>query len=102
MFHGRAADTVTMFGRVPMFFYLLHIPLIHGAACLVSFLREGRVSAWLFTNHPMMNPPPPPQYEWSLALLYLVYFICIVILYFPCKWYAGVRARHKSGLLSYI
>ena len=99
---GRIADMVTLFGRVPMFYYLLHIPLIHAAACVVSLIREGHVDPWLFTNHPMANPAPPPNYQWSLGLLYLVYLICLVILYFPCKWYAGVRARRKSGLLSYI
>ena len=99
---GRIADMVTLFGRVPMFYYLLHIPLIHAAACVVSLIREGHVNPWLFTNHPMANPAPPPNYTWSLGLLYLVYFICLVILYFPCKWYAGVRAKRKSRLLSYI
>jgi hypothetical protein len=99
---GRIADVVTLFGRVPMFYYLLHIPLIHAVACVVSLIREGHVDPWLFANHPMANPAPPPHYQWSLGLLYLVYFICLVILYFPCRWYAGVRARRKSTLLSYI
>jgi len=99
---GRLADIVILFGRVPMFYYLLHIPVIHAAACMVSLIREGHVDPWLFTNHPMANPAPPPHYQWSLGLLYLVYLVCLVILYFPCKWYAGVRARRKSALLSYI
>jgi hypothetical protein len=84
-----------------MFYYLLHIPLIHGVACLVSLLREGYVNPWLFANHPLAAPYPPP-YMWSLGLLYSVYFVCLVILYFPCKWYAGVRATRKSVWLSYL
>jgi hypothetical protein len=38
----------------------------------------------------------------GLGLLYLVYFICLIVLYVPCKWYAGVRARRKPALLSYL
>ena len=83
------------FGRVPMFYYLLHIPLIHLAACIVSLIREGRVNPWLFGNHPMDPPPLPPGYMWSLPLLYLVFAVCVFALYFPCRWYAGVRGRHR-------
>ena len=34
-------DMLATFGRVPLFYYLLHIPLIHAAALVVSLLREG-------------------------------------------------------------
>jgi uncharacterized membrane protein len=99
---GPLARIVTTYGRVPMFYYLLHIPLIHAAACIVSLVREGRVDAWLFGNHPMAPPPVPPGYMWSLPLLYLVYALCVAALYIPCRWYAGVRAERRSQWLSYI
>jgi hypothetical protein len=50
------------FGRVPMFYYLFHIPVIHLAAIVVSLVREGSVNPWLFMNHPMGNPPAPDGY----------------------------------------
>ncbi len=100
-FSSRAASVITMFGRVPMFYYLLHIPLIHAAACLISIIRDGHLDPWLLENHPMGQSFPPPH-TWSLGLLYFVYFVCLVALYFPCKWYAGLRARRKSPWLSYI
>ncbi len=90
------------FGRVPMFYYLLHIPLIHVAACLVSLVREGRVDPWLFGNHPVDPPPLPPGYMWSLPLLYLVWALCVIALYFPCRWYAALRARSRAAWLSYL
>lgn len=99
---GRVAKVVETFGRVPMFYYLLHIPLIHVAACVVSLIREGRVDPWLFTNHPVDPGPLPPGYMWSLPLLYLVYAMCLVLLYFPCRWYANLKARKRSTLLSFI
>jgi uncharacterized membrane protein len=100
--HGRFARIVTTFGRVPMFYYLLHIPLIHSAACIVSLIREGHVDPWLFGNHPMDPPPLPPGYMWSLGLLYLVFFLCVAALHFPVRWYARVRASKRSAWLSYI
>ncbi|HET9041350.1 MAG TPA: heparan-alpha-glucosaminide N-acetyltransferase domain-containing protein, partial [Gemmatimonadales bacterium] len=69
---GQVAAWVSTFGRVPFFYYVLHIPVIHALALVVSWARQGRVSPWLFANHPMGNPPPPEGYAWSLGLLYLV------------------------------
>ena len=99
---GKFACILTTYGRVPMFYYLLHIPLIHFAACVVSLIREGHVNAWLFANHPVASGPAPAGYVWSLGLLYLVYAICVVVLCFPCRWFADLRARKKSRWLSYI
>jgi uncharacterized membrane protein len=90
------------FGRVPFFYYLLHIPVIHIAACVVSLIREGRVNPWLFGNHPMAPPPVPDGYMWSLGLLYLVFAICVAVLYVPCRWFARVRATRRSAWLSYL
>ena len=99
---GRISGILATFGRVPMFYYLLHIPLIHIAACIVSLVREGRVNPWLFGNHPVDPPPLPPGYMWSLPLLYLVFAVCVIALYFPCRWYARVRAISRSRWLSYL
>jgi len=93
---------LTTFGRVPMFYYLLHIPTIHIAAVIVSKSREGHVNPWLFGNHPYSPPDLPPGYRWSLGLLYLVWAICLVALYFPSAWYAKLRATKRHPWLSYI
>ena len=99
---GRLAKIIETYGRVPMFYYLLHIPLIHFAACVVSLIREGRVDPWLFTNHPVDPGPVPEGYMWSLPLLYLVYAVCLVLLYFPCRWYGELKAKKRSKLLSFV
>ena len=99
---GRVAGWLTVFGRVPFFFYLLHIPLIHLLAIVVSRIRLGEVSPWLFANHPMGNPPPPDGYVWSLGLLYLVWAATIVLLYFPCRGFAALKARRSDWWLGYL
>jgi hypothetical protein len=97
---GRLARTFIVFGRVPFFYYLLHIPVIHALACIVSLIREGRVDPWLFLNHPMMNPPAPAGYTWSLGLLYAVWLIALVALYVPSRWYAEWKRSHRASLVA--
>ena len=99
---GALARSVALFGRVPFFFYVVHIPLIHALALVVSKIRLGLVSPWLFTNHPMGNPDPPDGYIWSLPLLYLVWAITIVILYFACRWFATIKATRTHWWLKYL
>jgi uncharacterized membrane protein len=99
---GKIGEFIATFGRVPMFYYLLHIPAIHFAAVIVSLAREGKVDPWLFANHPMMNPPPPEGYTWSLALLYAVFIVVIAVLYLPCRWYARRKATNPAPWMRYI
>jgi uncharacterized membrane protein len=99
---GALARGISVFGRVPFFYYLLHIPLIHVLALLVSKLREGSVNAWLFDNHPMNPGPVPEGYVWSLGLLYLVFAIAVALLYLPCRWYANLKARRRDWWLNYL
>jgi len=98
-FFGRQ---IILFGRVPFFYYVLHIPLIHALALFVSKVKLGYVSPWLFANHPMGNPEPPEGYTWSLGLLYLVWAIAIVVLYFACRWFADLKARRTDWWLKYL
>lgn len=99
---GRLARALVVFGRVPLFYYVLHIPLIHALACLVSLVRLGRMDAWLFENHPMMAPPALAGYVWSLPLLYAVTAAAVAILYFPCRWYGALKARHREAWLQLL
>jgi len=99
---GRITRAIIVLGRVPFFFYMLHIPLIHALALVVSKVRLGLVSPWLFTNHPMGNPEPPDGYVWSLPLLYLVWAITIVLLYFACRWFAALKLRRNDWSLQYL
>ena len=97
-----ATRVLEVFGRVPMFYYLLHIPLIHLLALGVSLVHTGAVSPWLFENHPMGNSPLPPDQRWRLREVYLIAALAVVLLYFPCRWFARVKARRRDRWLSYI
>jgi uncharacterized membrane protein len=100
---GRVARWLAVFGRVPFFYYVLHLPLIHATAVLISLVRTPGQTSWLVANHPMMPPPVPDGYMWSLTLLYVVTAAVVVTLYFPCRWFAELKARRKDARwLSYL
>lgn len=99
---GWVADALELFGRVPLFYYLFHILLIHLAAMGVSLLRTGAVDPWLFANHPLLTPPPPGGYPWSLALLYLVFALVLPVLVLGCRWYAARKARRPGSWMRFF
>jgi uncharacterized membrane protein len=97
---GWLGRRLIVFGRVPLFFYLLHIPVIHALAVAFAYIRYGQ-AAWLF-NLPDYPPPPvPPGYGYGLPVVYGVWIGVILMLYPVCRWYAGVKKR-RGGRLSYL
>lgn len=97
---GRIARALEVFGRVPLFYYLLHIPLIHALSLITWRLRDGSAHSDQFATAPYIEFPPGER--WSLGLLYLVFAITIALLYPACRWYAGLKARRPGGVLRYI
>jgi uncharacterized membrane protein len=90
----------TVFGKVPFFYYLLHILLIH-LLRWAFFLGSGRqLDELVFPNKREGNMPEGVGY--SLWEVYLVWLLVIILLYFPCKWYSNYKATHKHWWLSYI
>jgi uncharacterized membrane protein len=82
------------FGRVPFFFYLMHLLVLH--------LGQGAVNTILGITPPFQYLPQTSGPHLSLGWVYGAWLVAIVVLYFPCRWYAGVRRRHPGGLLSYL
>jgi uncharacterized membrane protein len=93
-----ALSPLLTFGRVPMFFYILHLYLIHSLAVLVAAVSHQPV-AWLLHGSFF---GAPDGWGYNLPFVYLMWITVIVILYFPCRWYEGVKQRRKDWWLSYI
>jgi len=91
---GKLAGILSLFGRVPFFYYLLHILLIHISALAVNFIREGNAHQDWYLTAPYTWIPE--EHHWGLPLLYLVFFIDLIVLYFLCRWYAGYKSRHPE------
>jgi len=99
---GPVARGLTVFGRVPFFYYVLHIPLIHLIFVGLSVARFGSVIPWMTANHPMFAPPPPEGYTYGLLALYAITIVTVAILYVPCRWFAELKARRRDPWLSYL
>jgi len=90
-----------VFGRVPLFYYVLHVLLIHAMAIFVGLLFHQPVS-WLW-NGGFILQPAPVGYGHGLPFVYLMWVIALFILYFPCKWYMAFKNEHREwGWLSYL
>jgi hypothetical protein len=50
----------------------------------------------------MGAPEVPDGYTWTLSLLYAVWAVAIVLLYFACRWFSGLKARRSDWWLSYL
>jgi hypothetical protein len=85
-----------VFGRVPFFYYLAHLFLIHLVAVAILLPEHGLKA---FTVSPDVHPPGSGL---SLPWVYAVWVAVVAALYWPCRWYAGVKARTKNPLLSYL
>lgn len=92
------------FGRVPLFFYLIHLPVIHGLAVLLSYLSHGS-AAWLWRDPFALRRGPtaaPPEYGYGLFGVYAIWIVCITALFPLCKWYGSYKQRQRHPFWSYL
>jgi uncharacterized membrane protein len=93
-----------VYGRVPLFFYVLHFYLIHLAAVAVSDLRYGEV-AETFRSPDIGHFPfsAPPGWDVGLPFIYLIWIGVVAALYPLCRWFGAIRQRHRDWWwLSYL
>jgi uncharacterized membrane protein len=94
------ASVLVVFGRVPLFYYVLHIYLIHAMAVLVALLFHQPVR-WLIHGGFFLNDIPT-GYGHNLPFIYMIWILAVVILYLPCCWWACLKQRRKDWWLSYL
>jgi uncharacterized membrane protein len=98
---GLFAEAMIIFGRVPFFYYLLHIPLIHISALIVQIFWNGAMHQEWYATAPYTWQPE--ENRWDLWLLYLVFVLDVVILFFACRWYQAYKLNHpEKNWLKYL
>ena len=92
-----------VFGRVPLFYFVLHLTLIHLLAVVLCYAQNGAVH-WMFESPNLGAYPftPPPGWGVSLPVTYVLWVVVVVILYPVCAWFARVRQRSTAWWLSYL
>jgi uncharacterized membrane protein len=89
-----------VFGRVPLFYYLLHLYLLNVMARVVATafhqpIFHGTVIADFAQR--------PTGYGHGLPFIYAMWALAVAILYFPCHWFMEFRSRHRDwGWLGYL
>ncbi|MEK9138584.1 MAG: heparan-alpha-glucosaminide N-acetyltransferase domain-containing protein [Bacteroidota bacterium] len=96
---GPVARFFIVFGRVPLFFYVSHIFLIHALAVLAAYATIGDPASLVGSVKPLELPE---GYGFGLPVVYLVWIGVSLVLYPACRWYADVKRRSKNALLSYL
>jgi uncharacterized membrane protein len=98
---GRIARVLLVYGRVPLFYYVLHIYLLHLMAIAVAALCH-QPAAWLWQGA-IFAAQRPEGYGHGLPFIYLMWFVAVGVLYLPCRWFMKFKQRHRDwGWLSYV
>lgn len=94
-FYGRQIsekNPLTVIGRVPLFYFIVHFGLAHLLIVPLSILRYG--SAWFLLHAPPSaggQSPYPPDFGYSLPVVYLAWMVVLAIMYPLCVWYGRVK-----------
>jgi uncharacterized membrane protein len=97
-------NPLVVFGRVPLFYFLVHIPLIHLLSLVFAALRYG-IGAFLLVPPPTLGGPRqlfPPNYGWDLWVVYAVWLLVLVLLYPVCLWFCRLKQQRKDWWLRYL
>lgn len=96
---GRIGGVLCTFGRVPLFYYVLHLVLLATGAGLMYLAADGHF--WRLTDLFTVYPAPE-SYGRPLWTGYLAWVAVVALLYLPCRGYARLKARSTSPLLTYL
>jgi hypothetical protein len=90
-------------GRVPMFYYVFHVVVLHSLAVASSLVRFGQIH-WMFESPTLDRFPvtQPPGWPASLPMVYIAWITVVLIMYPLCRWYAAFKARRTDWWLSYL
>jgi len=96
---GRVAQWLAVYGRVPMFYYVVHIFVAHIAGMLIALAQGGQLMRiTVFTNPDGI----PAWYGLSLGGVYVAWACVVAAMYYPCKAMGQLKERRRDWWLSYL
>ena len=95
-----------VFGRVPLFYFVLHFFAAHAIVVVLAVATYGE-AAWSFMFQPVpsMGGPAtafPQGFGWDLWVTYVVWIALVTALYPVCLWFSRVKERNRTWWLSYL
>jgi uncharacterized membrane protein len=106
LFDGMKAERgfgriLLVYGRVPTFYYVLHLYLIHLVA-IAAAMAFHQPSSWLW-HGAIFLLPTPIGYGHGLPFIYAVWISTVASLYLPCRWFMDYKRQHRDwNWLSYL
>lgn len=94
---GPLSRAASVYGRVPMFYYLGHIYVIHLLAIALALWQGGKAGFLSLDTASF-----PAWYGTTLPGVYAAWALVVLIMYLPCRWFANLKSRRRDWWLSYI
>ena len=88
------AKIVAVFGRVPLFYYVVHIYLIHTLAVYTALIFKQK-AAWLLYGGFLLQPPPN-GYGHCLPFIFGMWFAVVLLMYPLCKGFVKIKEEHPD------
>ena len=100
------SNPLIVFGRVPLFYFVVHFIAAHAAIVLLSLMTYGTSAlSFMFQPVPSMGGPAkafPADFGYDLWVAYAVWITIVIALYPLCAWFARVKERSSHWSLSYL
>ena len=96
---GGVARFLSVYGKAPLFFYVGHIFVAHTVAVLLAFVQSGQ---WRRIAVITDVPNLPAWYGLSLPGVYLAWSAVVLLLYWPCRRVAEMKASGRYWWLKYL
>lgn len=96
---GRVAQWLSTYGRVPLFFYVVHIFVAHALGVAIALVQGGELR-----RIPVVDDPSslPAWYGVSLPGVYVAWAVVVLLMYWPCKRFAQVKRERSDWWLRYL
>ena len=101
-YKNKVTDFFVVFGRVPLFYYFIHILIIHMLAIILLVLTNKDYSIMFNMTPYLPGQNQLIEYGHPLWVVYVVWFIVILILYPLCYKYMKYKSNSKKWWLSYL
>jgi len=96
---GAVVRWLSVYGRVPLFFYVVHIFVAHALAVLLAFAQSGAPRRILVVTDPGSIPP---WYGVPLPGVYLAWALVVLLMYYPCRQMARLKSTRRDWWLRYL
>lgn len=99
--NNRTTARVTVYGKVPLFYFIIHFYIIHTLLIIILFWQGFHWTNLRFASG-TFGRPIGVECGVQLGVVYLIWIAIVVSLYKPCIWYGKYKAGHKQWWLKYI